>query len=1235
MNNPFVFLDWFIRICKWLRKKRGFFWGTLILGLGLNILASLLFTSWPWVITLKQSPIGWTFQNFNYILFMGIILLLTDSIIYLGSLVSPIPSYKELKRTYLIRLINETKMLTLKGIPAGLISESVPIDEVFIPLMFRPNRPRTDYPLTDKELDYYRNSIMTGVFPEELDRVIIEAEHSWQYILKEKHKISFDNIWERLTLEYPVAVIQGYPGMGKSTLMERLTLHMARRGLKLDDPNMSGPMISEPSVALTNKIMIEDGQPLTTLSNFRYITRKLDQQLEQQLATLEVHLGPKKGVANLPSLHKFFPAPSNKSSPLYSGPSLIPLLLRLGEYATERAKVPTLSLFEYLTNITEDFHIPGLSTFIHRSLSVGSCLVMLDGLDEVSDPQRRVEVQEQIKKFVKEHCEMHGVMFNRFLITSRVAGYDQAAFPDYLHYTIAELSQQQIHYFLPRWCRTNIRHNFELSSHDPYKPEEVIAKVLERRVKELTDAVENNQGVRDLAENPLLLSLLAVMQQNSIELPRQRVELYSVVTRTLLENRNIAKKLDPIPELQAIQRLGPIAFQMQEKKNSFIRTNDVREILVQTIGMAGGTAEDIMEEAERFLKRVRERGGLFVQRTGDFFGFLHRTFQEYFAARYILNQIKLNPNDAIMELAGKAHRSDALWREPFLLAVAYQSNENEKIASEIIWVFLNQISNSDEESQLRALLLAAQCLIESKPLTLDATLEKQIVLQLLQIYEKAQWNENFEACKQIEDAICRWLLSLPREAYRPPILATLQAIITDKSQVGLQSATLTLLIIITEVLKERHSTVIDTFIPILLSLGGLSEIGKYKPITLDREADPYIADLAIIGLLQMLREELLANVRNNFKYHPDHLYLLANYSLEHKFLFHPSITSYVSNHALEETYTRWFKLQFDNKTSPNLEWQVEVCITIYEDLINNAKEVRYPNFLYLINLLQNFSRTHSHQDLTRKWREYLLDRINTEIYIDYQELAILWIILFPDVQDVEMLALRIKKHYMLNDGSMQNNAKRFIAAIANRMRHEPRELNQIRSGNIRTPRDLLYLRNMLELQDLQGIRELISLGDLLLTHEVAGKTIEQLSLVQQNSHINLIDLIDSTTIILGRVLKITKNNERGIVIERELQQFILVACSIFALVERQSLREAILDIIRFSPSRTLREIKFMLQLADEVSDESIQQACAYALERAKPVSSEAWAALESGKQSSVKAIRTAVEAVLIRKEPTK
>ena len=303
---------------------------------------------------------------------------------------------------------------------------------------------------------------------------------------------------------------------------------------------------------------------------------------------------------------------------------------------------PLLALMDYLKTVIKELNIQGEDTFIEKCLRRGLCLVMLDGLDEASidDSKIREKIQEEIKDFIRN------LPGNHFLITSRVAGYDQAAFPDYTHFLIANLTLEQIEGFLPRWCRAQVNKMSGLSEADQLLlAESINAKSALMKqtggnstrlalIREsinakstlmeqgLGEAIKSYPAVRHLAENPLLLTLLAVMHQNSIQLPERRVELYDVVTRTLLEHRNKTRELNWIPEEQAIAYLGSLAFKMQETGNSFATEDEVVAELADAINqLQGGTAEEVESEVKRFLFRLRERGGIFVLRASDYFGF--------------------------------------------------------------------------------------------------------------------------------------------------------------------------------------------------------------------------------------------------------------------------------------------------------------------------------------------------------------------------------------------------------------------------------------------------------------------------------------------------------------------------------------------------------------------------------------------------------------------------------------
>src|SRR5713226_6068472 len=115
-----------IRLCRWLWGKRSLFWGTFIFSVLLNIVAALLFFRWPWSINPKVAEDGsfvkWVLQHPGTFLLCGIILLLLTSIVGLANRLDGGLSERELKRRYLLRMIRETELLSLTGIPDGLVA---------------------------------------------------------------------------------------------------------------------------------------------------------------------------------------------------------------------------------------------------------------------------------------------------------------------------------------------------------------------------------------------------------------------------------------------------------------------------------------------------------------------------------------------------------------------------------------------------------------------------------------------------------------------------------------------------------------------------------------------------------------------------------------------------------------------------------------------------------------------------------------------------------------------------------------------------------------------------------------------------------------------------------------------------------------------------------------------------------------------------------------------------------
>lgn len=596
----------------------------------------------------------------------------------------------------------------------------------------------------------------------------------------------------------------------------------------------------------------------------------------------------------------------NKPDPLLTHltPFLLPVFVRLGAYAHFREDVKEgqdTSLWEYLRTLDE-LHDPDTYSWFCHCLEQGQCLVLLDGLDEVSVTAERMQVPDAIKAFIVDvrSKAASASSHNRFLITSRVAGYDQEAFPTYRHYTLAELTPEQITGFLPRWCRSVARDDLRVSVSAEMQEQEVARKAaaIEQR---LSGAMQDNQGIREMVENPFLLTLLAVMEYRNVAIPRRRVDLYSTTAKVLLEIRNEKRLLPIIPEVQAVQRLGPVAYQMQKTQNSFSTRTAILASFTESLeNIDRLSPDDARQEAEAFLERVRQRGGIFVLRTADYYGFFHRTFQEYFAARHLLRGLETGLF-TLQDILQLARQQDDLWREPFLQAVAYKTGDEAATAWRIMEQLLEPVPGTDRAQRQHDLLLAGECLLEAKESSIRPDLERRVVLALVQSYMEAQQVREFEICAKIENSVRRLLLGLSNENQHSSLLAVLREMLLAMQEKAQQKAVLTMLTIIAQDLRYGVPLLFEQLVPPLLALTGLPPIGNFQPASLSTPPDLELVDLALVALCFLgepgpvgVSKKLLSA---DFERYAQHL---ADYSLQSDLLLTPAIVP-----LNEEDYQRY------------------------------------------------------------------------------------------------------------------------------------------------------------------------------------------------------------------------------------------------------------------------------------------------------------------------------------------
>lgn len=394
--------------------------------------------------------------------------------------------------------------------------------------------------------------------------------------------------------------------------------------------------------------------------------------------------------------------------------SWLPILFPIAAFAEARSEQGNhdLAPLEYLSKYYKGLSQPDYGPLFQRALLSGHALVLLDGLDEVRVD--RLDLVRCLEAFVRE-WDAPG---NRFIATSRINGYDDAPLDEhlFLRAIVQPLDNDDIHKFTKQWSRA-----FECAGAQDLPTDPLIAQTeLERRTQmrssSLNEAVFANKNVTDLARNPLLLTILALIHNQGTRLPNRRVDLYRLCVEALAETWNRARSLsgreidvylgtEKLDERFVVNLLGPAALWIHsEQPGGLVERGDLErqlaDILVKTDGLVYGKAQRL---AADFIDLVRRHTGLLQERAYRRFGFLHLTFEEYLAARALLESGAVNNSYELIH----EYCDDPGWREVIRLTVASASQRE---AQRLLLHLL--AAPTTEKAPERAVILAAECLLD-------------------------------------------------------------------------------------------------------------------------------------------------------------------------------------------------------------------------------------------------------------------------------------------------------------------------------------------------------------------------------------------------------------------------------------------------------------------------------------------------------------------------------------------
>ena len=383
-------------------------------------------------------------------------------------------------------------------------------------------------------------------------------------------------------------------------------------------------------------------------------------------------------------------------------PVLVPLSAYANALAEEDERLDEF-IVRYLHDMGADLPIGDL---LREALAEGRALVLLDGLDEVRQARLRHLVVERVVDFYTFHRRAG----SKFVLTSRIVGYREVrpTVEGMAECTLVDFEEDEIAAFVERWTAA-----LEQAAGGATA---VAAQDAERERAELLEAIRRNPGVRRLAANPLLLTILALMKRQGVTLPERRVELYDQYVRTLLSSWNRARGLGrpPARDLDVVQTervLAPLALWMHEVSPGvgLVKRGELERRLVQVYADRGD--KDPEGAARRLLSDVREHAGLLLERGAGQYGFIHLTFEEYLAAMGVarLGQREIEPVVDVLA----AHVGDAEWREVSLLAVGYLGivQQWERMASDVVGALIARAPGEPGE----AAVLAGEAVLDAWP----------------------------------------------------------------------------------------------------------------------------------------------------------------------------------------------------------------------------------------------------------------------------------------------------------------------------------------------------------------------------------------------------------------------------------------------------------------------------------------------------------------------------------------
>jgi hypothetical protein len=398
----------------------------------------------------------------------------------------------------------------------------------------------------------------------------------------------------------------------------------------------------------------------------------------------------------------------------------LPIFLRCRELGDKVTK----SITEIIHDIPIRAEIPScvedFSTLVSIALQDGNSLLLIDGLDEISEDKNRIAFANQLRTFIATYPTLN------IIVTSREAGFRVVAgsLASYCEkYMVSKLIKPEIEELCLKWYKAIIDGSENTA----------------KEANKLSGQILNDPKIKVLAGNPLLLTTLLFVRRWAGYLPAKKSVLYQEMIKLLLVTWNVEghEKLD-IEEAEP--QLAFIAYWMTKNGLQTITEEELKNCLVDARKQMPEILGYTKINPTEFIKRVESRSSLLIMsghkrldsgQLSVIYEFLHLSFQEYLTAKAIVKKFIPQSDilDKVIDII-KPHISNESWKEVIPLTVVLLERDCKDLIeylieeSKIVAVKKRQEKWTDEDFLISSLL--GNCLmneIQISPDLLETAIE--------------------------------------------------------------------------------------------------------------------------------------------------------------------------------------------------------------------------------------------------------------------------------------------------------------------------------------------------------------------------------------------------------------------------------------------------------------------------------------------------------------------------------